>query len=118
VAFFSYDFTGNRSLVRGDDWYPSFRWLQRMKNPDGTTTDTPVNLTGYTGSVFLTKPGDDTLMIDPAPPTIMDTDGYISWNIPAATTLTLPKGDLIFAVRLIDSLGRVATRIFGKVTVI
>jgi hypothetical protein len=118
VAFFSFDFTGNRSIVRGDDWTPSFRWLQRVRNPDGTTTDTPIDLTGYIGTVRLTKPGSDALVISPAPLVTVDAEGHISWNIPAATTIALPKGELILAVPLTDTTGRTSTRIFGTVRVL
>jgi hypothetical protein len=113
VAFFTFDFTDSRSLVRGDDFPVLFNWSQAA-TPKGTAT--PVDMTGWTGIVNLYSPGVDTPVA--TLPVTLDNLGNISFTVPHGVTATFNKGDFIYHVVLTDGSGLSRTRILGKIKVI
>jgi hypothetical protein len=113
VAFFTFDFTDSRSLVRGDDFPVLFTWSQA---PTPKAVATPVDLTGWTGLVNFYSPGVDTPVA--TLPVTLDNLGNISFTVPHGITATFNKGDFIYHVVLTDGSGLSRTRILGKIKVI
>jgi hypothetical protein len=118
VAFFRVDFVGRRALVRGDDWAPIFRWTIATADAAGMPVRTPVNLSGWSGTVRVTAPGSDALLIAPPPSVIVDSAGHIGWSVPGVMTAALPRGELMLYVPLVDPSGKVTTKILGRLEVL
>ena len=109
MAFFSnVDFLNGRSLVKGDDFQARFRWLQGGQ---------PVDLTGYSAVVNLYVAGDDPPLYTTTA-TLGGTTGEIAWEIPKEITVDLPRGEVTHSTTLTDSLGKVRTKIRGRLRVL
>jgi hypothetical protein len=108
MAFFELDFVDRHSLVRGDDFSVTVRWLR-----DGQ----PMPLASWTGEARLVSPTTGLNIAGPVP-TTLDDDGNISFRIPRVQTAVLSKGDLLLYVTLTDNADVKQTRVLGRVGVI
>jgi hypothetical protein len=110
VAFFGYDLVNGQSLVRGDDFPFSARWLQG--DPPA-----PVNLTGYQGTTYFFAPGVDTSFAS-VPVGPLDATGQVNFTIPKSLSPTFPKGEATYSVTLTDPGGSVSTLLRGRLRVV
>jgi hypothetical protein len=105
VAFLPYDFVRRAALVRGDDFRRRVRW-------SAGEPPVPVDMTGWTGEFQLFRPGEDVPFF--TSPLGLGADGWITFAVPHATTLTIPRGEYLYAAKLTDTLGVVQSRMRGR----
>jgi hypothetical protein len=105
MAFFTYDFVGRAALVRGDDFQRTVVW--QSGDPP-----TPVDLTGYTGEFRLYRPGEDAPFLTTA--VTFGTGGALTLAVAHVVSLTVPRGQYLYAVVLTSPLSSVRTLMRGR----